>query len=82
MLLNKVAGGAYLNQTTIDGMLNANGRVYIYNPNGIVFGKTGQVNVNTLIASSLKFDESRVIGGLLPAIRAASLPVATALREL
>lgn len=65
VLLNKVAGGAFMNQTTIDGVLNANGRVYIYNPNGIVFGKTAQVNVNTLVASSLKFDESRVIGGFL-----------------
>ena len=65
VLLNKVEGGAILNRTTIDGMLNANGRVYIYNPNGIIFGKTANVNVNTLIASSLKFDEARIKGGLL-----------------
>ena len=65
VMLNKVDGGAYLNKTTIDGMLNANGRVYIYNPNGVLFGKTATVNVDTLIASSLKFDETRVIGGLL-----------------
>lgn len=65
VLLNKVEGGAYLGKTTIEGMLAANGRVYIYNPNGIVFGKDAEVNVNTLIASSLKFDESRVIAGLL-----------------
>ncbi|MFI4980071.1 MAG: filamentous hemagglutinin N-terminal domain-containing protein, partial [Nevskiales bacterium] len=65
VLLNKVDGGAYLNKTVIEGMLNANGRVYIYNPNGIIFGKTSSVNVDTLIASSLKFDEARVIGGLL-----------------
>lgn len=65
VLLNKVVGGAYLGKTTIDGMLNANGRVYIYNANGVLFGKTAVVNVDTLIASSLKFDEARVIGGLL-----------------
>ena len=65
VLLNKVEGGAILNRTTIDGALTANGRVYIYNPNGILFGKTATVNVNTLIASSLQFDESRVVGGLL-----------------
>jgi len=63
VLLNNVDGG--LTQTTINGMLNANGRVYIYNPNGIIFGKTATVDVNTLMASTLKFDESRVIGGLL-----------------
>lgn len=65
VLLNKVSGGAFENKTVIEGVLNANGRVYLYNPNGIVFGSTGRVNVNSLIASSLKFDESRVVGGLL-----------------
>lgn len=65
VLLNKAEGGAIMNRTTIDGLLEGNGRVYIYNPNGIVFGKTANINVNTLIASTLKFDESRVIGGLL-----------------
>jgi filamentous hemagglutinin family protein len=65
VLLNQVSGGAFENKTVIEGVLNANGRVYLYNPNGIVFGKTGSVNVNTLIASSLKFDEARVLGGLL-----------------
>ena len=75
VLLNNVSGGAYLNQTTIDGMLNANGRVYIYNPNGIIFGKTGVVNVNTLVASTLKFDETRVIGGFL---QPGSLPLLSA----
>lgn len=63
VLLNKVEGG--LSRTTIDGMLNANGRVYIYNPNGVVFGKNATINVDTLMASSLKFDESRVVSGLL-----------------
>ena len=65
VLLNKVAGGAFQNQTVIDGVLQANGRVYLYNPNGIVFGKGGEVNTAGLIASSLKFDENRVNGGLL-----------------
>ena len=65
VLLNKVSGGAFQNKIVIDGVLNANGRVYLYNPNGIVFGKTGVVNTSALIASSLKFDEARVIGGLL-----------------
>lgn len=63
-LLNKVEGGG-LTPTMIDGLLSANGRVYIYNPNGVVFGKGSQVNVNALVASSLKFDEARVKGGLV-----------------
>lgn len=63
VLLNKIESS--LGQTTINGILNANGRVYIYNPDGIVFGKNSFVNVNTLIASTLQFDETRVIGGLI-----------------
>ena len=65
VLLNKVAGGAFDNKTVIDGVLQANGRVYLYNPNGIIFGKGGEVHTAGLIASTLKFDESRVTGGLL-----------------
>jgi filamentous hemagglutinin len=65
VLLNKVSGSQPLNPTEIDGMLNANGRVYIYDPNGIIFAQGATVNVGTLIASSLKFDENRVIGGLV-----------------
>lgn len=65
VLLNEVAGGAFQNKTLIEGVLNANGHVYLYNPNGIIFGKTATVDVNSLIASTLKFDESRVTGGLL-----------------
>jgi filamentous hemagglutinin len=37
----------------IFGNLNANGRVYLLNQNGIVFGNGAQVNVAALIASSL-----------------------------
>ena len=81
VLLNKVEGGAIMNRTTIDGLLEGNGRVYIYNPNGIVFGKTANINVNTLIASTLKFDENRVIGGLLQAGTAPVLGVDGALAQ-
>lgn len=65
VLLNKVSGGAFNNQTLIEGILNGNGQVYIYNPNGIVFGKTSQVNVNTLVATTLKIDDNRFLAGLL-----------------
>lgn len=64
-VLNKVDGGAWLNKTVIDGALMSNGQVYIYNPNGIIFGKTATVNVNSLVASSLKLDDQRFMDGLL-----------------
>ncbi|MBV8471464.1 MAG: filamentous hemagglutinin N-terminal domain-containing protein, partial [Burkholderiaceae bacterium] len=65
VLLNNVAGGAFQNKTLIEGVLNANGHVYLYNANGIIFGKKATVNVNTLIASTLQFNQSSVTGGLL-----------------
>lgn len=40
------------------GKLSANGGVYLINPNGIVFGENSQVNVGSLVASSLNIDES------------------------
>ena len=63
-VLNNVTGGA-LTPTQIDGMLNANGQVYIYDPRGMVFGKGSQVNVNSLVASSLRVDPDRFLNGIL-----------------
>lgn len=37
----------------IFGSVEANGRVFLINPNGIIFGKESQVNVGALVASSL-----------------------------
>jgi filamentous hemagglutinin len=64
-VLNKVDGGALDNMTTINGALKANGQVYIYNPNGILFGLGAQVNVNSLVATSLKIDDQRFMAGIL-----------------
>ena len=41
------------NGSTILGHLNANGQVWLLNPNGILFGKSAQVNVGGLVASTL-----------------------------
>lgn len=43
------AGGRSL----IDGTLSANGRVFLMNPAGIIFGPTARVNVGSLVASTL-----------------------------
>lgn len=70
-VLNNVSGGAINNRTTIEGLLQSNGQVYIYNPNGIVFSKTATVDVNALVASSLKIDDQRFMDGLLsPSVQA------------
>ncbi|MGK5037874.1 filamentous hemagglutinin N-terminal domain-containing protein [Janthinobacterium sp. LB3P118] len=44
------------NGSQILGRLNANGQVYLINPNGILFGRTAQVNVGGLVASTLDVD--------------------------
>lgn len=42
-----------INGSQIMGRLNANGQVFLHNPNGIIFSKTAQVNVGGLVASTL-----------------------------
>jgi filamentous hemagglutinin family protein len=50
-VLNRVIGGGSYSE--ILGTLNSNGRVFLLNPNGILFGAGSQVNVAGLVASSL-----------------------------
>ncbi len=39
-------------------LCQSNGRVYLINPNGILFGKSSQVSVGGLVASSLDISNS------------------------
>ena len=48
-LLNRVVGQ---DASQIQGQLNANGQVYLVNPNGVIFGKNAQVDVSGLIATT------------------------------
>ncbi len=43
--------------TQILGALNSNGRVYIFDRNGVIFGAGSQVNVGSIVASSGSLDE-------------------------
>ena len=47
------------------GSIQAPGQVYVINQNGIIFGGSSQVNVHTLVASSLPIDMALVNQGLL-----------------
>lgn len=51
-VLNRILGGV----SQIDGLLQANGRVYLVNPQGIVIGKDGCINAAGFIASTLDLD--------------------------
>ncbi len=53
------------NPSTILGQVQANGQIYLINPNGFVFGSTASVNVAGMIASSLQISDSTFKAGLL-----------------
>jgi filamentous hemagglutinin family protein len=50
------------NGTQFMGRLNANGQVYLINPNGVLFGAGSQVNVGGLVASTLDVDDAAASG--------------------
>ncbi len=53
--INRIVGG---NQSVIDGRIEANGRLYLLNENGFLFGPNSVFNVNSLLASTLNFNMS------------------------
>ncbi|HEX9859211.1 MAG TPA: filamentous hemagglutinin N-terminal domain-containing protein, partial [Paracoccaceae bacterium] len=58
--LNRVLGSEV---SLIQGALNANGRVFLLNPSGVLFGPTAQVNVGGLVASTLALDNDDFLNG-------------------
>lgn len=46
------------------GSIKADGQVYIVNQNGIIFGGASQVNVATLVASSLSLSNEQFLAGI------------------
>lgn len=53
--LNRVIG---TNASNIQGQINANGQVFLVNPNGVVFGQGAQVNVGALVASTKNISDA------------------------
>lgn len=46
------------------GTIRSEGQVYIINKNGIIFGGSSQVNVSTLVASSLALSNAQFLAGI------------------
>ncbi|MCE9535908.1 MAG: filamentous hemagglutinin N-terminal domain-containing protein, partial [Nitrospirae bacterium] len=58
--LNRVTG---IDPSVILGRLQSNGRVFLINPNGIVFGAGAQVNVGGLLATTLQIRDDDFMAG-------------------
>ena len=59
--LNRVLGS---DVSRIQGAINANGQVFLVNPNGVLFTPTAQVNAGALLASTLDISSERFNEGL------------------
>ena len=59
-MLSRVLGNKL---SEIYGTLNANGHLYLINPNGILMGESAQVNIYSLIASTLDLADSDFLSG-------------------
>ncbi len=58
--LNRVTGGQ---ASSIDGALTANGRIFLINPNGILFGAGSSVDVGALVATTADIANDRFLAG-------------------
>lgn len=59
-VLNRVTGG---NPSQILGTLQSNGKVYLINPSGILFGAGAQIDVAGLVASTLNLSNEDFLAG-------------------
>ena len=58
--LNRVLGA---DPSSLLGSLSANGKVFLINPNGILFGQGASVNVGGLVASTLNLSDADFMAG-------------------
>ena len=60
VVLNRVVGG---NLAEIYGHMNANGQVYLVNPNGVLIGQGAELNVGGLMVTSLDMRQADFLAG-------------------
>ena len=58
--LNRVIGNE---KSVIGGAMNANGKVFITNPNGTIIGKNAQINVGGLVATTANISDDDFMNG-------------------
>ncbi|MDX8431282.1 MAG: filamentous hemagglutinin N-terminal domain-containing protein [Candidatus Algichlamydia australiensis] len=59
-VLNRVSGGE---RSDILGKLESNGKVYLLNPKGVLIGPEAQINVHSLVASTLDVLDEEYLNG-------------------
>ena len=59
-VLNRVTGG---DPSAIYGALQANGRVFLINPNGVTVGPTGVIDTRSFVASTLDLEDGAFMAG-------------------
>lgn len=64
--------------STFAGKVNAAGHLYLINTNGIIFANGAQVNVGSLVASTLNISEDLFLSGIQSNIDQAGMPVFSA----
>ncbi len=63
-VLNRVVGASgVIPQSVIDGVLSSNGRVFLLNASGIVFGANAHIDVAGFVASSLNLSDQDFLNG-------------------
>nr|MBP8272296.1 filamentous hemagglutinin N-terminal domain-containing protein [Sphaerotilus sp.] len=60
VVLNRVVG---TESSVIDGRLQANGQVFVLNPNGVLFGSGARVDTAGLVASTLRLGDADFMAG-------------------
>lgn len=74
-VLNRVIGG---NPSEILGNLSANGRVFLINPQGVIFGKGAQVDVGSLVATTMNIADQDFMAGRYVFANGTAAPVTNA----
>lgn len=71
LILNRVTG---LSSSFINGRLDANGQVFIINPNGVLLGEGAQINAGGIVASTLGISDKDFMDGNFQFSKNSNLP--------